>query len=197
MQSMIGRNLGKMIDRLGEGFQILPDIDIKGRSWTNRRTSRHWSMENIRMALFKPAPVFAGGDVIYDVGRDKYFFVYTYQPQLLAGNLVAQQAVLLLVNASCEVLRATITSGSMGGSSMAFNSLETEVKCHLTQVTGDLREERPGLDMQTDFLLYMQDSEDLKVLDRVVVGEDNYRVNIVNSVDFEGLYEVQLSKDKR
>ena len=85
----------------------------------------------------------------------------------------------------------------MGGTTQTFTSQKKEIKVHIREISSALREERPSLLETASSLLYLQNTETPLVLDRIVVDSINYQVAHINKMEFEGIWELQLSLDRR
>lgn len=190
----------RALARFGDTLLVVRDDGsalILGKSWANRRIANYWLRQYILNVMFVGNPEIFGGDIIRDVKRVKYYFVYNLQKLTLRENVVEQNGTLLYINKACEIQRLQGTKGPFGGTKQAFVSQKTGISAHLREINADLRIERPGLLERASFLLYLQDSESLLVLDRVIIDSEKYLVEHINKVLLQGIFEVELSLDKR
>ena len=194
----IKSNLDSALTKFGDIFTINgTTTEILGKISVNRRTSNPWNAENIRSGIFSVTPEISGGDILYHVQANIYYLVYLMGKETLVDANIAQHVTLLKISKTCAIYRLSGTSGSMGGVKQTFTKQKENIKVHLREITGDLRVERPALLEMASFLLYMQSSEDLKMLDRVVIDSKNYQVEYIDKNTFSNLFEAQLSLDKR
>ncbi len=115
---------------------------------------------------------------------------------MLKDEVFEQKGTILYINNTCEIKRLQGTAGSMGGIIQSFTSQKADIRCHLQEISADLKIERPALLEVADFLLYIQNSEDLQILDRVVIDGVKYQVEYIGKT-LQGLFEAQASLDKR
>lgn len=86
-----------------------------------------------------------------------------------------------------------------------FLDIETEVETFLRYVTGQLRQEEPGLLPTSTHLIRLQNTIDVRrpsdpsLLgpDRIVLNGRGYQVDAIDDIQFPGLYQIQLSEDLR
>ncbi|AIQ70363.1 hypothetical protein [Paenibacillus graminis] len=86
-----------------------------------------------------------------------------------------------------------------------FQDIETEVQSFVRYVTGQLRQEDPGLLPTSTHLIRLQNTvdvrrpNDLLLLgpDRIVLNGRPYQVDVIDDIQFPGLYQIQLSEDMR
>jgi hypothetical protein len=86
-----------------------------------------------------------------------------------------------------------------------FQDIETEVNAFAQYVTAQLRQEDPGLLATSTHLLRLQrtvdvrrpDDTSLMSPDRIVLNGRPYQVDDVGDIQYPGLYQVQLSEDRR
>ena len=193
-------NLNKALRKFGDDLKVIRkagNIDIKGKTGRIRRVTNPWAMQYLRQAVFSPDVEIDPGEIIRDKTQDIYFFIYIMQKNYKAATLVAQSIRLLLADSLCEIQRLQGTAGPIGGTTQSFVSQKTNIKCHLREISADLRTERPALLERAGFLLYTQSTENLVILDRIVIDSINYQVEHINKTSLEGLSETQMSLDKR
>jgi len=193
-------NLDRAVARFGDEIVIIResgDISTKGRISLNRRFGQPWNAENLRQGIFSSMSTLIGGDILYHTIKDEYYFVYIKGTETLSNSSIAQQITLLKINNTCSIYRLSGTAGSMGGTKQSFTKQKEDIKIHLRAITGDLRVERPALSQTANYLMYLQNTEDIRILDRIVIDEKNYQCEVINENTYNGLYEVELSLDKR
>lgn len=86
-----------------------------------------------------------------------------------------------------------------------FQDIATEVNAFAQYVTAQLRQQDPGLLATSTHLLRLQrtvdvrrpDDTSLMSPDRIVLNGRPYQVDAVDDIQFPGLYQVQLSEDRR
>lgn len=196
---MIG-NLNKALGQFGEDLEVIRssgNVDVKGKTGRIRRVTNPWAMQYLRQAIFGVAVEINPGEIIHDKTQNIYYFVYILQKNYKTTTLIAQSINLLLADSLCEIQRLQGTQGAFGGTKQEFVSQKTDIKCHLREITADLRTERPALLERASLLLYMQDTEDLQILDRIVINSINYQIEHINKIILGGLFEVQMSLDRR
>lgn len=197
---MIKSNLNTALSKFGEDFEVVrqgENIDVKGKTGTSKRISNPWLAQFMKEAIFSADEIIYPGEIIHDKTNDIYYFVYTLQKQIIKTELVAQKINLLKINSSCNIQRLSASAGSFGGVKQEFTIVTSDIRCHLKQIDADLRTEKPALSETAEYLLYMQNIEDLQVLDRIVIANQNYQVEHIDRLTLEGLSEAQLSLDKR
>lgn len=190
----------RALARFGDTLLIVRDDGstlILGKSWANRRIANYWLRQYVLNVMFIGSPEIFGGDVIRDVKRSKYYFVYNLHKLTLRENVIEQNGTLLYINKACEIQRLQGTVGPFGGTKQSFSSQVTDVRCHLREITADLRTERPGLLERASSLLYTQNDENLQILDRIIIDSVNYQVEHIDKTTYQGLFEAELSLDKR
>lgn len=86
-----------------------------------------------------------------------------------------------------------------------FTDVEIEVKAFVQYVTAQLRQDDPGLLPTSTHLLRLQQKVDVRrpddplliQPDRIVLNGRSYQVDAINDIQFPGLYQIQLSEDRR
>jgi hypothetical protein len=86
-----------------------------------------------------------------------------------------------------------------------FKDIEIDVKSFVRYVTGQLRQEDPGLLLTTTHLIRLQSSVDVRRpndplllgADRIILNGRPYQVDVIDDIQFHGLYQIQLSEDMR
>lgn len=86
-----------------------------------------------------------------------------------------------------------------------FQDIEIDVNSFVRYVTGQLRQEDPGLLLTTTHLLRLQSNVDVRrpndplLLgpDRIIFNGRPYQVDVIDDIQFPGLYQIQLSEDMR
>lgn len=86
-----------------------------------------------------------------------------------------------------------------------FLDIETDVKAFVRYVTGQLRQEDPGLLPTSTHLVRVQNTVDvrrpddpqLNKPDRMILNGRPYQVDAIDDIQFPGLYQIQLSEDRR
>lgn len=86
-----------------------------------------------------------------------------------------------------------------------FLEIETDVHAFVRYVTGQLRQEDPGLLPTSTHLVRMQNTVGvlrpndpaLSKPDRIVLNGRPYQVDAIDDIQFPGLYQIQLSEDMR
>jgi hypothetical protein len=86
-----------------------------------------------------------------------------------------------------------------------FLDIETEVYSFVRYVTGELRQEDPGLLPTSTHLVRLQNTVDVRRPDdpslfnpdRIILNGSPYRVDVIDDIQFPGLYQIQLSEDMR
>lgn len=200
--TMLNINLNRAVNRFGDKFRIIRtsgDKIILGRISLSRRFSQPWNVENLRMGIFGVMPVILGGDILYHIKNDTYYFVYLLGKETISDTEIAQHVTLLKINKTCAIYRLSGTAGSMGGTKQSFTVVEGEenIKVHLRSIDLSLRAERPALLEGASFLLYTKSDTNILILDRVTIDGVNYLAEAIDKVTFSGLYELQISLDKR
>ena len=196
----IGDKISQALQRFGDTLLIVSDdgyTAILGKTWLNARITDYWLLQYVRNVMFVNNPEVFGGNIIRDVIRSKYYLIYNIEKVTLEDDIMEQKGTLLYINKECEIQRLTGTAGEMGGTNQTFTSQKKEIKVHIRAISSALREERPSLLETASFLIYLQNTETPLVLDRIVVDSKNYQVAHINKVEFEGIWELQLSLDRR
>ncbi len=195
----IGGKLIKALQRFGDTLLIVENGDytsILGKSWSNEKVSSYWLRQYVRNVMFANAPEVFGGRVIRDVKRSQYYFIYNLHKVTVKEDVLEQKGTLLYINKICDIQRLSGTGGSMGGRKQTFTNEKINIRCHLREISGELRKERPALSDEAKYLLYLQSEEDLEVLDRIIIDSENYQAGHINK-NFIGLIEVELNNDLR
>jgi hypothetical protein len=86
-----------------------------------------------------------------------------------------------------------------------FQDVETGVHSFVRYVTGQLRQEDPGLLPTSTHLIRLQNTVDVRrpndslLLgpDRIILNGRPYQVDAIDDIQFPGLYQIQLSEDMR
>ncbi|MEK4196145.1 hypothetical protein NYE59_23910 [Paenibacillus sp. FSL L8-0323] len=86
-----------------------------------------------------------------------------------------------------------------------FLDIETEVHSFVRYVNGQLRQEDPGLLPTTTHVVRLQNAVDVRRPDdpqllrpdRIVLNGRPYQVDVIDDIQFPGLYQIQLSEDMR
>ena len=188
------------LSRFGEDFEVVRqtgNIALKGKAGKITRATNPWATQYLKTAIFSADELISSGEIIHDKTEDIYYFVYTLQKQYINTTLTAQVMNLLKADKVCQIQRLQGQAGPFGGTQQTFITQATGIRCHLREITADLRTERPALLERASFLLYVQNSEDLLILDRVVIDNQNYQVEHIDKTTVQGLFETQLSLDKR
>jgi hypothetical protein len=196
----IGGKLNRALSRFGDTLLIVENggsTAILGKTWANTRVTNYWLRQYLLNVMFSSIPEVFGGNIIKDAKRNKHYFVYNLHKITIREDVLEQKGTLLYINKACEIQRLNGATGSFGGTKQEFGSQATDIRCHLKEITADLRTERPALLERADFLLYMQNSQDLQVLDRIAIDTINYQVEHIDRITCQGLHEAQLSLDKR
>ena len=196
----IGDKISEALQRFGDTLLIVSDdgyTAILGKTWLNARITDYWLLQYVRNVMFVNNPEVFGGNIVRDVIRSKYYLIYNIEKVTVEDDIMEQKGTLLYINKECEIQRLTGTAGEMGGTTQTFTSQKKEIKVHIREISSALREERPSLLETASFLLYLQNTETPAVLDRIVVDSKNYQVAHINKVEFEGIWELQMSLDKR
>ncbi len=200
---MIKNRLNTALSRFGERFEIVRTTGNvylgKGKLGKVRRVNIPWLMQYLKESIFGSAVTIQPGDIIYNKTQSIYYLVYILNKNYKGDRLIAYAVILLIADSSCEIKRISSSAaiGPYGGTQQTFASQKTSVQCHLREISADLRTERPALLEVASFLLYMQDSESVQVLDRLIIDSVNYQIEHVDKTALAGLFEVQLSLDKR
>ncbi len=195
----IGEKLIKALQRFGDTLLVVEDGDytsILGKSWANERVTNYWLRQYIRNVMFVNAPEVFGGSMIRDVKRSQYYFIYNLHKVTVKEDVLEQKGTLLYINKICDIQRLSGTGGAMGGAKQTFTNEEINIRCHLREISGELRKERPALSEEANYLLYLQSTEDLLTLDRIIIDSENYQAGHINE-NLEGLIEAELSNDLR
>ncbi len=191
----IGAKVNNALTKFGDTFLIDDVTPILGKSWSNARVSSYWLRQYVRNVMFASTPEVFGGNIIKDVKRDQYHFIYNLHKVTVKDDILEQKGTLLIINKTCEIQRLSGTGGAFGGVKQTFVSEKTDIKGHLREISGALRTERPALSEEANYLLYLQSTEDLLTLDRVIIDSGNYQVGHINNLT--GLIEAELSNDLR
>ena len=197
---MIKTKLSTALDKFGEDFEIIRqggNIDLKGKLGRVKRVTIPWAMQHLKDVIFGPEETINPNDIIHNKTQDIYFFIYTLHKQYKSTILVAQVATLLDADSLCDIQRLDGETGSFGGTKQTFQNQATDVRYHIREIISDMRVERPALLERALVLLYIRNTEDLHVLDRIVIDSRNYQVEHINKTTFQGLIEAQMSLDKR
>jgi hypothetical protein len=173
------------------------NIELKGKAGMINRATNPWATQYLKQAIFSADEIINPGEIIRDKTQDIYYFVYTLQREYISTILTAQVINLLKADKFCEIQRLQGQAGPFGGTKQEFVTQAQDIRCHLREITADLRTERPALLERASFLLYMQNNEDLQILDRAIIDAQNYQVEHIDKTIVQGLFEAQLSLDKR
>ena len=195
----IGEKLIKALQRFGDTLLIIENGDqtiILGKSWANERVTNYWLRQYVRNVMFVNAPEVFGGSMIRDVKRSQYYFIYNLHKVTVKEDVLEQKGTLLYINKTCDIQRLSGTGGAMGGAKQTFTNEKINIRCHLREISGELRKERPALSEEANYLLYLQSTEDLLTLDRIIIDSENYQAGHINE-NLEGLIEAELSNDLR
>ncbi len=195
----IGGKLIKALQRFGDTLLVVEDGDytsILGKSWANERVTDYWLRQYVRNVMFVNTPEVFGGSMIRDTKRDKYYFIYNLHKVTVQEDVLEQKGTLLYINKICDIQRLSGTGGVMGGAKQTFTNEKINIRCHLREISGELRKERPALSDEANYLLYLQNTEDLLALDRVIIDSENYQAGHINK-NLEGLIEAEISNDLR
>ncbi len=195
----IGGKLIKALQRFGDTLLVVEDGDytaILGKSWANERVTDYWLRQYVRNVMFANAPEVFGGSVIRDVKRSQYYFIYNLHKVTVQEDVLEQKGTILSINKICDIQRLSGTGGAMGGAKQTFTNEKINIRCHLREISGELRKERPALSDEANYLLYLQNTEDLLALDRVIIDSENYQAGHINE-NLEGLIEAEISNDLR
>lgn len=198
--TLLRSNLNTALQRFKDDFEIVRqtgNVSVKGKSGKITRANNPWAMQNLKQAVFSPDELIYSGEIIHDKTEDVYYFVYTLQRQYLKTTLTAQVINLLKADKICQIQRLQAQAGAFGGVKQIFATLAQDIKSHLREITSDLRTEKPALLERASFLLYTQNTEDLQILDRIKIDNQNYQVEHIDKLSLPGLFEAQLSLDKR
>ncbi len=200
---MISNNLDKALGQFGEEFEIIRDTDIdlgKGKLGKVRRVTIPWLMQFLKESIFGNGVEILPGDVLHNETQDIYYLVYILNKNYKGTNLVAYSVVLLIADSLYEIQRlgTDAAAGPFGGTKQTpFTSQKDDIRCHLKEISADLRTAKPALLEVASYLLFTQDTEDVQVLDRIVIDSVNYQVEHLDKTALDGLFEVQLTLDKR
>lgn len=197
---MIKSKLNTALSKFGEDFEVVRqggNVALKGKAGKITRATNPWASQYLKTAIFSADELINSGEIIHDKTQDIYYFVYTLQKQYINTSLTAQSINLLRADKACEIQRLQGQAGPFGGTQQTFVSQAQDIKCHIREISADLRTDRPALLERAAFLLYMQSTEDLQILDRVVIDAQNYQVEHIDKTIIQGLFEAQLSLDKR
>ena len=198
---MIKNRLNIALNKFGERFEIIRTAGNvylgKGKLGKVRRVNIPWLMQYLKESIFGHAVAIQPGDIIHNKTQDTYYFAYILNKNYKGDRLIAYSVILLIAGSSCEIKRLSGTRGAYGGTQQTFTSQETGVRCHLREINADLRMEKPALLEVASFLLYTQDSIDVQTLDRLIIDSVNYQVEHMDKTALVGLFEVQMSLDKR
>lgn len=86
-----------------------------------------------------------------------------------------------------------------------FSDVATGVHSFVQYISGQLRQEDPGLLLTSTHLVRMQNTVGvlrpndpmLSKPDRIVLNGRSYQVDVIDDIQFPGLYQIQLSEDIR
>ena len=195
----IGGKLIKALQKFGDTLLIIENGDqtaILGKSWANKRVSNYWSRQYVRNVMFAGTPEVFGGNIIKDVKRDHYYFIYNLHKVTVKEDALEQNGTILNINEICAIHRLSGTGGAFGGAKQTFTLEKDDIRAHFTEISGELRKERPALSDEANYLLYLQSTESLLPLDRIIIDSENYQVGHINK-NLEGLIEAEISNDLR
>jgi len=162
----------------------------------NRKTSS-FSWENERQGTFLPEVTLPGGALVENQVTSETCLVRSIYPEVVGGEVVAKVAQMLKCNATITIQRETLTYDEFNNvTGSTWPDQATNVKAFIEVITQAMRQADPGLLPTTVARLYIQSSNPLAVLDRVVFGK-NYQVDAIDSFQSPGLHVAQLSLDSR
>lgn len=198
--TLLKSNLNQALERFKEDFEVIREsgnMDLKAKTSNLSRSTNPWVTQFMKEVIISTEVIINPGEIVRDKTNDVYYFVYTLQKQMLKTQLIIQKALFLRINNLCQIQRLSPQAGSFGGVKQQFITLGSDIRCHLREITADLRTEKPALLETAKYLLYLHNSVDLQVLDRVVINNQNYQAEHLDKLTLEGLFEAQVSLDKR
>ncbi len=199
---MLKNRLNTALNKFGERFEIIKTTGNvylgRGKLSKVRRVNIPWLMQYLKASIFSSAITIQPGDRMHNKTQDIHDLVYILYITYTGDVFIAYPVILLIAADSCEIQRVGAgTVGAFGGTQQTFTSQATAIRCHLKEISADLRTERPALLEVASYLLFMQDSEDVEALDRLIIDSVNYLVEHIDKTALAGLFEIQLSLDKR
>lgn len=156
-----------------------------------------FSWENERQGTFLPEVTLPNGALVENIAISEFYLIRSIYPELAGGEVAARVAQMLKLNATVTIQRQTPAYDDYGNvTGVTWPDHATNVKAFIEVVTQAMRQTDPGLLPSTVARLYIQNSNPLQVLDRVVFDK-NYQVDAIDSFQSPGLFVAQLSLDSR
>ncbi|OMF37438.1 hypothetical protein BK133_05120 [Paenibacillus sp. FSL H8-0548] len=154
--------------------------------------------EYVYNGLFAPTSIVKLGDL---VETDATFMVLTMRQTVERDKYCS----LLKSNAIIEVQRydQEFDSNDNPVGAPDFITAQEGVVCFVQYVTADLRQQDQGLLPTTKYLVILQTSVDVKrpqglpSPDRIIIDGQPYQVDVVDSLKYPSLLNVQVSEDTR
>jgi hypothetical protein len=153
--------------------------------------------EYVYNGLFAPNSIIALGDIVEVVAS---YMVLTMRQTVERDKYCS----LLKTNAVIDIQRygREFDGNRNPVGKPKFLTVEAGAACFAQFVTGDLRQDEPGLLETTKYLLVLQKSVDIERPqnanpDRIILDGRPYRVDVVDNIKYPNLLNVQLSEDTR
>lgn len=179
---------------VNKGYTITVQRTVPVTShWMRQRFSRSQDA-NVRNSMFwgyvLSSSSLVSGDIC--VEGELSFLVQSTSPHE-SGEL---EWFGLQCNADVELQRETKTPDGRGDYTITWPTIGSS-KGWVQAVTAALRSTDPGLMPNTKFTMQVTKSLGARVLDRLVYGGKNYRIESVDDVGMDGVAKLQLSEDYR
>lgn len=177
------------------------ELDTKVLLGRGSRTNTNLKMfENQKECIFLPDFDVKGGDFVHNsIHGEDYVVVATHQ-EYDGNKKLSTVTNVMKCSHVLNVKGHTRVADSRGNVKSSFGTKYDNVPCYVHHVTSQLRQYEPGLNPDTEHLIYTTDLN-LSETDQLVVtvsGKDNvFRVVATDYLTFSGLVVIEVKGDIR
>jgi len=174
--------------------EIVETKALLGRS--TRTNSNLRTFEHQKAAQFLPKTDVSNGDFVVNKIHDESYVVVGVHQEYDGNKTLAMVTNVLKCGHKLDLKGNVEVADSRGNLKVTFDYKYQNVPCYLEQITAQLRQYEPGLNTDTEHLVYTTDLK-IELTDRLIIGNSSFKVVDRDYTTFPGLVRVEVSEDKR
>ena len=174
--------------------------DIIGYITVNANATTPFSRSKVHKGFFCCDAIdIEDGDLIFDRGDSRYYFVMDSKSQIYNGETVYIDGTMYRCDSIVEIQRFTEgVRDTFGRSiSVAPETVATNVYAMFNPQNFDVVEQQDRVIAQDKIKVCLQNTVDVKVADRIVVGAHKYHVISIDNVSLSKLIMCNVDTDVR